>query len=268
MHHTDYIEAKMKEFKIRRDDKALSPMKPNSDKSLDEEPRAMDSERDYKGLLGSLLYTYQVVHGELAYAVTRFARFGHAWGFQHWNGLTRLMQYAFNVKDRGLRFTAAGLTIDAYVDASFNTPRSVTGYVVRIGGTAVIWRSKLQGLSTQSTMEAEYVALSEVVKEILFVIHLFLEFKIQVDYPIKIWEDNDACIQLAKDPVFRDRAKHIEVRYHLVRDLVEDSTVSVEYVETSKQMANGFTKPVDHTSMEEMMIAMNLCAWNKGNVSS
>ena len=51
-------------------------------------------------------------------------------------------------------------------------------------------------------------------------------------------------------------------------DDVEDSTVAVEYVETSKQMANGFTKPVDNASMEEMMTAMNLCAWNKGNVSS
>jgi paraquat-inducible protein B len=120
---------------------------------------------NYKGLLGSGLYTYVSVHGSIAYAITKLARFSQNQGQQHWNALKRLFQYLKNCRKEGLLYEGDSLDIDAYVDASYSKePRSITGYIVRIGGTAVIWRSKQQGVSTQSAMEAEYVGLSEVLK--------------------------------------------------------------------------------------------------------
>jgi hypothetical protein len=205
-----------------------------------------------------MLYTYTGIHGDAAYAMCRLARFGHNHGLQHWNAARRVLQYLNNVKGEGLTFSGKSLELDAYVDASYGVPRSVTGYIVRLGGTAIIWRSKLQSVASQSTMEAEYVALSEVLKEVLFVRQLMEEIGFGQKNATCIYEDNNACISLAKDPVFRDRAKHIAVRFHLIRNELANGSVEIKWIDTKNQIADGLTKPVSEEKLKQLKLHMNL----------
>lgn len=258
-HQKNYIQEKVMEFNIQDFTKAIVPVTDKMDKSLDAPCIKLDKEMNYQGIIGSMLYTYTATRPDISYAICRSARFSHKYGLQHWNMAIRLCQYLDNTKQLGLLFKGQNLVMDAFVDASYASPRSITGYIVRIGGTAVIWRSKLQSIASQSTMEAEYVALSEVVKEIMFIRQLMDEIGFGFNIPTRIYEDNEACIQLSKNPVFRDKAKHIEVRYHLIRDELTKGTVELNYIDTKNQIADGLTKPISNDKLQEMATKMNLC---------
>jgi hypothetical protein len=259
IHQGNYIQEKLMEFNIQDFNKAIIPLTDKMDKSLDATCIKLDQEKNYQEIIGSMLYTYTSTRPDISYSICRAARFSHKYGLQHWNMAIRLCQYLGNTKQLGLLFKGENLMMDAFVDASYASPRSVTGYVIRIGGTAVIWRSKLQSVSSQSTMEAEYVALSEVLKKIMFIRQLMDEIGFGFNVPTTIHEDNEACIQLSNNPVFRDKAKHIEVRYHLIRDELTKGTVELRYIDTKNQIADGFTKPISNDKLQEMSRNLDLC---------
>jgi hypothetical protein len=107
---------------------------------------------------------------------------------------------------------------------------------------AVSWHSKLQKVVAQSTMEAEYIALSETVKEALWMLKLMLDLTGRDYFPITIKTDNTVAIILAKNPENHDKAKHIDVRYHFIRDEVEKGRIQLVYVESKKNLADLLTK--------------------------
>jgi hypothetical protein len=160
------------------------------------------------------------------------------------------------------------LKIDAYVDANYNKdPRAITGYLVWIGGTAVIWRSKQEGLSTQSAMEAEYVGLSEVLTEVMFVRQFMEEVGFGPKGPTPIFEDNKATTLLAKDHVY-PYTKHIAVRYHLIRDEIAKGTVNGIWLPTKDEAADGLTKAVPKEIFERLRKEMNIREFTRsGGVS-
>ena len=107
----------------------------------------------------------------------------------------------------------------------------------------VSWKTKKQATVALSSTEAEYMALTDGVKEALWLRKLLLEIGIGVKGATVIHEDNTGCIALAKNPEFHQRTKHIDVRYHMVREQVEKfKTIQLEYVPSMEQTADLFTK--------------------------
>jgi hypothetical protein len=106
----------------------------------------------------------------------------------------------------------------------------------------VIWSSRKQKSVALSTMEAEYMALADAIKEIMWVRGLLKSMGYTMDEPTIIYEDNNACIELARDPKHRERAKHIDVRYHFIRDLISKKVVRIERCNSEMQLADGLTK--------------------------
>jgi hypothetical protein len=240
-----YFEEKARIFEVEKLKKTRNtPLDLRVDEKLD--LGGNDAHETYQSLIGTLLYAMNASRPDITYAVCRLARFGHNHGLTHWNAGKGVLKYLLDTKNTGLFINYGNdMKLEAYVDASFRNPRSITGYVVKFGGMAISWRSKLQGLSSQNTMEAEYVALSEVLKEIIFFQHLLEEIGINVEKPTTIYEDNRACEILANNPEFRDKAKHIEIRYHKIRDEIRQGSVSIKRVESENQIADIFTKVVD-----------------------
>lgn len=259
--HDDYIEAKAKNFNVKKSLKLVPPITVSVDESLETEPRPTDSDISFRGLVGSLLYTTVAIRVDVAFAVHRIARFTHQAGSQHINAGTRVLQYLANTSKYGLLFKKGSIIIDGYVDASFQSPRSTTGYVVRINGTAVAWRSKKQSVTAQSTMEAEYIALSECAKEVMYLTDLLSEIGVYSGETVKIYEDNKACCLLSKNPEFRDKAKHIGVRYHLLQDLVAQKRIEIEWIGTKNQIADGLTKPMTMETLINLRSKVNLVEW-------
>ena len=111
----------------------------------------------------------------------------------------------------------------------------------------ISWSSRKQGSVSQSTAEAEYIVASVAGREAVWLKKLLSDlFSAELE-PTIIHCDNQSCINLSKNPVFHDRSKHIEMRYHYVRDMVQKNILSIQYVLTTKQTAYIFTKPLSLT---------------------
>ena len=134
-------------------------------------------------------------------------------------------------------------------DGDFATDKvkrvSVTGYVIYFMGIPVAWRSRGQKGVTLSTSEAEYVALSEVVKELKFITQVLETMKVNVKLPITVHVDNVGAIFMATNQTSSDRTKHVDVRYHFVREFIEDGVVKIKFVRSKENDADLFTKNVN-----------------------
>ena len=112
-----------------------------------------------------------------------------------------------------------------------------------VHGNLVTWKSALQRCTALSAVEAEFVAATEAAREVLFFRHLFKAIGIDVGTPT-IFSDNTGTIQVSKDPAQHWKLKHIDTKYHFIRDNVQDGKVKIKYIGTEDNMADIFTKPV------------------------
>lgn len=237
----------------------------------------------YDSIIGMLMYLANNTRPDIAYAVHQAARFTHHPRHSHAAGIKRIIRYLKKTKTQGLILCPqANHRVDCYVDSDFaglfsvedkHTPVSVksrTGYVITYRGAPLLWVSKMQTQIALSTMEAEYIALSqsmrdlipirEVLKEIMTIvfrvpatISYHAHSKAFADVSLgttplynipasTVYEDNDACLKFARMPKLTPRTKHIGVPYHWFRTQVEELQIHIERVDTKTQLADQFTK--------------------------
>jgi hypothetical protein len=125
--------------------------------------------------------------------------------------------------------------------------KSTSRYCFSLGSTMISLSSKKQGFIAQSTAEEKYIAASAASREAVWLRKLLLDLFSAELQPIVIHCDNQSCIKLSDNPVFHDRSKHIEMRYHYVRDMVQKNILSIQCVPTMKQTADILTKPLSLT---------------------
>ena len=125
---------------------------------------------------------------------------------------------------------------DADWSGDVNDRKSTTGYyfILNEDGAALSWGVKKQATVALSSSEAEYQGMAAAVQEALYLKQLLEDFGIQQKRPIAIAEDNQSCIRLCQNPVMHKRSKHIETKFHFIRDKTEDGTISIHYVPTDK----------------------------------
>ena len=138
------------------------------------------------------------------------------------------------------------LTLMAYVDSDYgedkDSRKSVTGYVILIAGCPVAYRSQRQKSISLSSVEAEFIALSEVIRELQWWRQLLSELGIPFEKPVIVFCDNTGAISNMKGPRKHERTKHIDIRYKYSRAAVESGEVDVQYVESERNIADLFTK--------------------------
>jgi hypothetical protein len=113
--------------------------------------------------------------------------------------------------------------------------------LVRWGDSVISWRAKKLATPSTSTTEAEYKSLYDGIQEAISM-RLLLESLGLPVYPIPVYCDNQAAIALSRNPLFQQRTKHVDVKYHFSRDAVEKNYVDIRYISTSENQADGFTK--------------------------
>ena len=179
--------------------------------------------------------------------------------------MIQIIGYLFGTKDLSLTFERGpGLELSVYTDANYaekaDDRRSVSGAVVRLGNSTVSWDSSTQKIVTLSTGEAEYVALGDGVKEGLFVkaVSSFIVPELS-EKCFNVFVDNESAISLATNPLSSARTKHIDVRFHFIRELVRSGTIAVEHVPTKEQHADILTKALTGaTFRDHRAFLMNL----------
>jgi len=130
-----------------------------------------------------------------------------------------------------------------------------------ISGAPVSWTSKRQSITAQSTTESEYIALSEAGKQAVWLRHLLYALQRPHVYREKstiVYADNQGSIDLSANPVFHSRTKHIQVRYHAIREYIENGEIRVEFVPTDRMLADGLTKGLDRVKFERMIEGFGL----------
>ena len=135
---------------------------------------------------------------------------------------------------------------------------STTGYIVKLFGNVIHWKSRKQGSMTKSSTAAEYVALSEAVSEILLIKDLLSDFNIEIDKPMNTFEDNSGAVSIARFGNFTKRSKYIEVHYHFVNENYEKGLIDIVKVSSEKNVADILTKTLGRVRFEKLRSLLNL----------
>ena len=212
-----------------------------------------------------LNYLEKTTRPEIAFAVHQCARFCENPKLSHERAVHRIVRYLVGTRNKGLFFKPdKTIGIVCHVDADFSgnwskdnskDPSSVlsrTGYVISYRRCPLIWSSKLQTEIALSTTEAEYIALSQSLREIIPLMGMLKEIKEHFylsdnlpDIKCSVFEDNNSCIALAKAPRMNPRTKYIALKYHHFRNYVSSKLVSIEHIASEEQPADIFTKALD-----------------------
>jgi hypothetical protein len=228
-----------------------------------DEPRKTDFH--YRSAIGQLNYLTASSWPKLIVAVHQCARFSTDPRLQHEQAIKRIVRYLKRTSDKGLILRPdVSKGLECHVDADFasgfstehsdgaTTCLSRTGYIIWFAGCPLIWSSKLQPTIALSTTEAEYIALSSALRDVIYVMQLLKKLilfgiKISVSTPTvrcKVFEDNVGAIELAKAPKLRPRTKHIAIQYHHFRTHVAKRLITIQHVTTTEQVADIATKPL------------------------
>lgn len=150
-------------------------------------------------------------------------------------------------------FTDADWAADTY------DRKSTTGFVFFLGSTPITWNSRKQPTVALSSTESEYMAVTEGAKEAIWLRRLLGEIQIQdMQQPTTIHGDNQGSLNLAHNPVYHGRTKHIEVRHHFIREKILSGEVNLEYVPTTEQLADILTKALGRTSFVKLRDQLGL----------
>ncbi|XP_059221384.1 uncharacterized protein LOC131995997 [Stomoxys calcitrans] len=208
------------------------------------------SEIPYQQAIGSLLFASQCTRPDICLAVNKLSKFNKCPGKEHWSAVKRIFRYLKGTKGAKIKFSKGeNEKLAAYSDSDWandiDERRSMTGYICILQGGPIAWVSKHQPTIALFTTEAEYMALSATVQEVIWLRNLNAELNPQSqDEPTEIYCDNQSAIHLASTNKYLARSKHIDVRHHLVREKKDQNIVNFVGIQTQFMVADNLTKPV------------------------
>jgi hypothetical protein len=219
---------------------------------------------EYASAVGMLLYLSSNSRPDIQFAVHQCARFTHFPKKSHEDAILRICRYLKGTKNKGLLLTPSNdMILDCYVDADFaglygveddQDPvcvKSRTGYCLTLANCPLIWVSKLQTEIALSTTEAEYIALSQSLRDLIPMRRLLDEaskgLRLEVNKTAvvhsTVFEDNNGALAIARSPRMTPRTKHIAIKYHHFRDSIgKDKGIILSEIDTNRQKADLLTK--------------------------
>jgi hypothetical protein len=214
----------------------------------------------YSQLVGKLGYIGAWSRPDIMYQVAVLRRFPASFGPRMLDMLEHLIKYIFHTKKKGMLFRKGyehPQTLVAFVDASYaccRITRSSHGcWVIFVLGCPVLWASKRMAIVALSTMEAEFNAAFQLVKELAFVEQLVPDFGFECAKPYPVMEDNMSACYLSQKPNLQGRrTRHMDVRFHYVQDKVMSGLVELKHLDTAWQVADIGTKNVDRAISEKL----------------
>ncbi|SPO29799.1 uncharacterized protein UTRI_10282 [Ustilago trichophora] len=212
----------------------------------------------YRAIVGSLIYASTGSRPNISYATGKLSQEVDKPTTQSMKNAIHLLRYLKSTQMIGLNYLkddTNSLTLEGYSDADFagdtEDRKSTNGIVTTINGVPVNWFSKKQKIVADSTTVAEYIALTESVKDIIWTRQLLGELGLHQQGYTPIHIDNSAAKQLAADPKFHSRTKHIDVKFHFIREHVAAGEIKLFSVNTLDQRADCLTKSLGPNKVEE-----------------
>jgi hypothetical protein len=211
-----------------------------------DEGELLDDPTTYRKLVGSLIYL-TITRPDISYIVHIVSKFMQAPRHLHLSAVRRIIRYILGTSSRGLFFPiGSSLQLQAYSDAEWagcpDTRKSTTGWCMFLGDALISWKCKKQDNVSKSSTEAEYRAMSAACSEIIWLHGLLTELDFCPVHPTSLHADNISAIQIAANPVYHERTKHIEVDCHSIREAYDHQIITLPHISTTLQIADIFTK--------------------------
>lgn len=200
----------------------------------------------YGQLVGRLLYI-NLSRPDMSYVVQQLSQFVRMTLVQHWQAALHVVRYLKGYPSDGLLFSAnCDLTLTAYCDTDrgscVDSRCSLTGFCIFLVKSLLYWRCKKQTTVSTSSVKVKYRALSSTVRKLIWLVNLLGDFGIQVSLLIPLFCDNQAVIHITKNPEFHKSTKHLDIDSHSVHDQFKKGFVLPQFVSSSFQLADLFTK--------------------------
>lgn len=202
-------------------------------------------EKPFRELIGCLMYLNCCSRPDICFSINYFSQFQNRQSNQIWNHLKRILRYLKKTINYCLVYERSGnFNLNCFVDADWASNiedrKSVSGYVIQLGKNSIMWKTKKQQSVSLSTAEAELVSLSLVVCESIWLKKLLIDFNIETK--INVFEDNQACIKIIKNPENITRVKHIDIKLKFLVDNINKNNITINYICSEKQLGDIFTK--------------------------
>lgn len=263
LHQKHYIEAVLQKYGMHDANPVATPADANVKLKRDDGVSKPVNPSTYQSMVGSLLYAAMATRPDIAQAVSVVSKFNANPNVSHLTAVKRVLRYLKGTLNLALKYERSESgTLVGFSDADWagdqDDRRSTTGNVFLLGGGAVSWLSKKQSTVALSTAEAEYVALSQAAQECTWLRRLLSDLGMDAT-PVVILEDNQGAIAIAKNPVDHSRTKHIDIRYHYIRECVQNGQIQLQYCPTDDMKADILTKPLVRQKFEYLRSEIGLC---------
>lgn len=214
----------------------------------------------YKSMIGALQYIALSTRPDIAYSINQLSRYLANPGRAHWLGGKRVLRYLKGTAKAGLLYkdysgnqdTRIELFCDADWAGNVDDRKSTTGIVIKVNGCVIVWLSKKQTTVALSTAEAEYIAMATALQELIWINQYLTELGLKHPEAPVLRSDNQAAIQIANNDVLHNRTKHIDIRYHFIREIIRRGEVQVEWIHTKDQQADINTKGLDINTFKQL----------------
>ena len=263
-HQKPYFDRLLAKTGFDKSSAAPTPGAPSVQLSSIDMPGPNDEIPDwpYMSVGGSIMYPTLCTRPEMSFQINKLSRYNRNPGKVHVNAQKHMLKYIKGTTGRGIiykeqkSYSSNKVTITACVDTDWagcqDTRRSTVGYIVYLDGSPIAWKSKLMTTLALSSCEAEFMGLSLVAREVMWLCRFLTEIGIEY-YTPKIFCDSQSAIYWAEDPVQHQRNKHVELKYYYIRDLVSAELVEIWKINGLYNPADPLTKTTDRRMAKDVV---------------
>ncbi|KAM1489207.1 hypothetical protein ACFXTO_032488 [Malus domestica] len=247
IHQRKYAASLLDKFGFSECKSVFTPLV-SSEKLCKDDGSGLASEEQYRRIMGSLLYL-TATRPDIMYAASLLARFMHCPTNKHFGTAKRVLRYIKGTLDYGLEYVKGKNAMlirfcDSDWGRSVDDSKSTSGYAFSFGSEVFSWASVKQNCVALSTAEAEYISASEATVQVIWLRFVLEDFGELQTETTPVHCDNTTAIAITKNPVFHQKTKHIDMRYHFIKDALQEGIIDLMYCPTEEQLADIFTKPL------------------------
>jgi hypothetical protein len=219
----------------------------------------------YASAVGSLMYAQVCTRPDLAFVTGVLGRFQSNPGIDHWKMVKKALRYVKGTKGLMLTYRRTdSLEIEGYSDADYagdvDERKSTSGYIFTLAGGAISWKSSKQTITASSTMVAEYVACYEATGQANWLKKFIPGLRVvdSIQRPLRMYCDNEPAVFYAHNNKSSVAAKHINIKFYVVKERIQDHTISLEHISTKEMLADPLTKGLPPSVFREHLAGMGL----------
>lgn len=257
-----YVKEVLKRFGMSESNAVLNPIVPGFKIHRDDDGVKVDGSL-FKQLVGSMIYL-TATRPDVMYTVSLVSRYMSEPTELHLTAAKRILRYLQGTIGYGILYQKGGnQELVGYTDSDYagsvEDRKSTSGYAFILSDAAVAWSSRKQPIVTLSTTEAEFVAAAATACQLVWMKRILARIGYEGSSSPVIFCDNSSTIKLSKNPVMHGKSKHIDVRFHFLRNLVNEGAMQLKFCSTQDQTADIFTKPLKLEKFQELRGKLGVC---------